>query len=188
MKEAKSESSFPSAPFALGVATAFAIGGLSFIIGRYSSSSRQKTKQIYKTWTSVGKENQSNSGKIQRWYDSPRSSGVVRHNGVVYLSGQVGEIELLEKSDCAVQTQQTLAKIDSLLEVAGTSKHNLLSAQIWVKDITKHFEPMNQVWNEYVAECGPNKPVRACVESKMARPSILVEIQVIAAMPPPCEQ
>jgi enamine deaminase RidA (YjgF/YER057c/UK114 family) len=42
---------------------------------------------------------------------------------------------------------------------------------------------MNEVWGEWVGEFPDHKGVRACVESPMARPSILVEIQVIAALP-----
>ncbi|KAH8072087.1 endoribonuclease L-PSP [Aureococcus anophagefferens] len=57
-----------------------------------------------------------------------------------------------------------------------------LSGQIWVKTMGEHFAPMNEVWNAYVAEIPDCKGVRACVESEMARPSILVEIQVVAAL------
>jgi len=38
---------------------------------------------------------------------------------------------------------------------------------------------MNDVWNKWLDP--ENKPVRATVESQMARPAILVEIQVTAA-------
>jgi len=38
---------------------------------------------------------------------------------------------------------------------------------------------MNEVWNAWVD--AENKPVRATVQAEMARPSILVEIQVEAA-------
>ena len=100
------------------------------------------------------------------------------------MSGQVGDIDADStlKGDIKQQTRQTLAKIDRILAQCGTSKARLLSTQIWVKTMGEHFAPMNEVWNEYVAECGEEKGVRACVESaEMARPTILVEIQVIAA-------
>ena len=38
---------------------------------------------------------------------------------------------------------------------------------------------MNSVWNGWISP--DNKPVRATVQADMARPSILVEIQVTAA-------
>lgn len=115
---------------------------------------------------------------------NPRAAAAVVHNGVVYLSGQVGVVDEdgTLKGDVKQQTRETLAKIDRILAECGTSKKKLLSTQIWVKTMGEHFAPMNEVWNEYVGEFPETKGVRACVESEMARPSILVEIQVIAAL------
>ena len=45
------------------------------------------------------------------------------------------------------------------------------------------FAPMNEVWFEWVGEFPEQKGVRACVEAAMARPKLLVEIKVIAAVP-----
>ena len=76
------------------------------------------------------------SANIKRWGVSPRAAMAVSHGSIVYLSGQVGWID---KPGGAIadtveeQTRQTLKKIDSLLEQAGTSKHHILSTQIWVK-------------------------------------------------------
>jgi enamine deaminase RidA (YjgF/YER057c/UK114 family) len=74
-----------------------------------------------------------------------------------------------------------LAKVDDLLQQAGTSKSKLLTANIWLKDIGKDFQAMNDVWNKWLDP--ENKPVRATVQAEMARPNILVEIQVTAALP-----
>eukprot|EP00656_Telonema_subtile_P015575 TRINITY_DN18188_c0_g1_i3.p1 TRINITY_DN18188_c0_g1~~TRINITY_DN18188_c0_g1_i3.p1 ORF type:complete len:152 (+),score=45.93 TRINITY_DN18188_c0_g1_i3:108-563(+) len=92
-----------------------------------------------------------------------RASGIVIRDGVVSISGQVGDLDKLDTSDITLQTQQTLAKIVALLEEAGSSKSQILEARIWVKDIAVHFAPMNEVWNAWVD------------------PGLLVEIQVIAA-------
>ena len=73
-----------------------------------------------------------------------------------------------------------LGKVDALLTEAGTDKSRLLTASIWVKDIEKDFAGMNDVWSEWID--AENKPVRATVEANMARPEILVEIQVSAAL------
>lgn len=80
------------------------------------------------------------------------------------------------------QTKNILEKVDALLAQAGTSKANLLTASIWVKDMSMHFQDMNAAWLEWLDK--ENKPVRAAVEANMARPAVLVEIQVTAAMPP----
>ena len=94
----------------------------------------------------------------------------------MYTSGQTAA----DAGDCVkLQTQACLDKVDALLEAAGTSKSRALSATIWLKDIGRDFAAMNEVWNGWVDP--EDKPVRATVESPMARPSILVEIQVFAA-------
>ena len=102
-------------------------------------------------------------------------SKVVVHNQVVYMSGLVD----LTGSDVKEQTQNVLQEVDELLEEAGTEKSNILTASIWLKDIEKDFATMNEVWVDWMDPV--NKPVRATVESPMARPEILVEIQVTAA-------
>lgn len=79
------------------------------------------------------------------------------------------------------QTKLVLGKVDALLAQAGTSKSNLLTASIWLKDIEKDFSDMNDVWVKWLDP--NNKPVRATVQSPMATPKILVEIQVSATMP-----
>mmetsp|Transcript_22102 Transcript_22102/g.28598 ORF Transcript_22102/g.28598 Transcript_22102/m.28598 type:complete len:118 (+) Transcript_22102:157-510(+) len=106
----------------------------------------------------------------------PRMSQVVVYNGVVYLSGQVDQVE----TDVEGQTKAILAKIDEKLAAAGTDKSKLLNASIWLKDISKDFKAMNKIWCEWVDP--NNKPVRATVEANLALPSILVEIQIIAAL------
>jgi enamine deaminase RidA (YjgF/YER057c/UK114 family) len=116
------------------------------------------------------------SSSIQRiGTEDPRMSKIVIHNDVVYLSGLTDTTS----TDIAGQTQNVLKKVDDLLAQAGTSKSNLLTASIWLKDIESDFKGMNAVWCDYVDP--KNKPVRATVQSPMARPQILVEIQVTAA-------
>jgi len=79
------------------------------------------------------------------------------------------------------QTKNILQKVDDLLAQAGASKSDLLTASIWLKHIERDFKDMNTVWNGWLDP--DNKPVRATVSADMARPPILVEIQVTAAEP-----
>ncbi|HVL57818.1 MAG TPA: RidA family protein [Burkholderiaceae bacterium] len=102
-------------------------------------------------------------------------SHAVEHGNTVYLAGVVAE-NLTQ--DIKGQTQQVLAEIDRLLEKCGSNKSKILSAQIWVTDI-RNRAPMNEVWNAWVDP--KNVPARACVEAKLADPTALVEIMVIAA-------
>ena len=104
-------------------------------------------------------------------------SQAVVHCDTVYLAGQVALSAPGESIEN--QTRDILGRIDRLLEQAGTSKRNLLSATIWLTDIGD-FEEMNSVWDAWVAP--GNAPARACVESKLAAPQFNVEIGVIAAV------
>ena len=108
-------------------------------------------------------------------------SQVVVHkpSSTVYLSGITGA----EEGDTVtLQTQNVLQKIDERLALAGTDKSQLLHFTIWLRDINRDFAAMNTVWNAWVDP--ENKPARATVESAMARPVILVEIQATASLPP----
>ena len=105
-----------------------------------------------------------------------RMSKIVIHNGTVYLCGQVAK-----DSDAGIkeQTQTMLDKVDDLLEQAGSDRQHILSATIYIKDM-QDFAEMNAVWDEWVIE--GNSPARACVEASLARPELLVEISVVAAV------
>ena len=113
---------------------------------------------------------------IERQKTNARMSAIVKHNGTVYLAGQVAsDIE----ADVQEQTRTTLEKIDGLLAEAGSSREQILSAIIYLRDIDNHFALMNEVWDAWVPE--GHAPARACVEAHMARASILVEISIVAA-------
>ena len=107
--------------------------------------------------------------------DDPRMSRAIIHNGIVYISGQTDATS----NNIKGQTLNTLQKVDDLLKDAGTSKSNLLTASIWLKDIKRDFKDMNEVWNGWLDP--NNKPVRATVEANLARDVLLVEVQVTAA-------
>ena len=112
---------------------------------------------------------------IDRRHVGPRMSQIVVHGDTVYLAGQVADDR---SADVRGQTRQILDKIDRYLAEAGTDKSKLLSATIWLPDIST-FDEMNAVWDGWVAEGSP--PARACVEARLAAPELKVEIGVIAA-------
>ena len=114
---------------------------------------------------------------IRRFGAGHRMSKAVVHANVVYLAGQVAE-QAAGKS-VGEQTQEILAAIDHWLKEAGTDKSKLLSASIWLADISK-FDEMNKVWDAWVSP--GNAPARATVEAKLAAPQISVEIAAIAAL------
>jgi enamine deaminase RidA (YjgF/YER057c/UK114 family) len=105
----------------------------------------------------------------------PRMSRAVVHGDRVYLAGLTASDT---REDIKGQTRQILDKIDGYLREAGTTKSNLLSANLWIRDMAL-FAEMNSVWNAWVDPANP--PARACVKAEMARPEVLVEIMVTAA-------
>ncbi len=72
-----------------------------------------------------------------------------------------------------------LDKVTSLLEQAGSDARHILSATIYLKTMDL-FTQMNEIWDNWLP--AGHAPARACVEARMARPELLVEISVIAAI------
>lgn len=111
----------------------------------------------------------------------PLSAAVV-HNGVAYLSGQVGfkpGTTELAGDDVASQARQTMANLDEVLAKAGASKERILRCGVYLKDIGRDFGAMNKCYIEWL---GDHRPARSTIEAGMARGDILVEIDCIAAV------
>jgi enamine deaminase RidA (YjgF/YER057c/UK114 family) len=104
-----------------------------------------------------------------------RMSRIVEHGNTIYLCGQTAKDA---NTDIKEQTKTTLEKVEDLLEKAGSDKKHILSVTIYVRDM-KDFAAMNEVWDAWVEE--GHQPARACVEARMARPELLVEMSVVAA-------
>ena len=112
---------------------------------------------------------------ITRIETTERMSKIVVHNNTIYLCGQVAD-----NGDASIgpQTESMLAKVEKLLGQAGSGKENILSATLYLRDM-KDFAGMNAVWDKWIPE--GHAPARACVEARLARPDLLVEVSVIAA-------
>ena len=113
---------------------------------------------------------------IDRLHTSDRMSKIVKHNGTIYLCGQVGA-----GNTVADQTADCLSRIDALLAEAGTDRAHILQAIIWLADMAD-FAEMNSVWDAWVPR--GRAPARACGEAKLARDALKVEIIIIAAEKP----
>lgn len=110
---------------------------------------------------------------IERIKTNERSSKIVKHNGVVYLSGQVGDGETI-----AEQAKDCLSRVDALLEEAGSSQEQILRATIWLSDMA-YFSEFNRIWNAWVPT--GYAPARACGEAKLAQENLKVEVIITAA-------
>jgi enamine deaminase RidA (YjgF/YER057c/UK114 family) len=104
----------------------------------------------------------------------PLISKAVAYGGIVSLCGVTPD----PVGDITVQTRQVCERIDRLLAAAGTDKSKLLTAQVWLSDMSL-FAAHNAAWNAWVDPDNP--PVRVCVRAELWQPQMLVEIMVTAA-------
>ena len=109
---------------------------------------------------------------IKRIKPGVRFCEAVVVNNIVTTAGITGD-----GANVTEQAKHIVDQIDALLKEAGSSKSNLLTAAIWLRDIA-HFAEFNKVWDAWIDK--NNMPVRATVESRLALPELLVEIQVTA--------
>ena len=107
---------------------------------------------------------------IKYYEGDGRLSLVTEHNGVLYLTGRTSD-----GKDIKEQTQGVLnmAKYNS-------DKEHILRVQIFLKDVLRDFDNMNEVWEAWIVE--GKEPARATVQADMALEDRLVEMVVTAVM------
>ncbi|MEJ5124532.1 RidA family protein [Comamonas sp. MYb21] len=116
--------------------------------------------------------------EIPRTNVGVRLSDISVHNGVAYLAGQVPRQTI--DQDIKAQTAEVLATIDRLLAQVQSDKSQILSCQIFLRDI-QQIADMNAVWDAWVpaGKC----PSRATVQAYMANPKTGIEVVLTAACP-----
>jgi enamine deaminase RidA (YjgF/YER057c/UK114 family) len=114
---------------------------------------------------------------IRRIESNTRMSQAVVYGGLVALAGQVA-VDAPGRS-VTDQTRNILERVEALLAEAGTDKSKIITANIWLSDIST-FDDMNAVWDAWVAP--GHAPARATVEARLAAPEFRVEIAVTAAV------
>jgi enamine deaminase RidA (YjgF/YER057c/UK114 family) len=94
----------------------------------------------------------------------------VIHNDFVWT------VATAEGATVADQTRAVLKSIEANLKEAGTSKHHIVEALVYLTDMSTKAE-MDAVWCDWIPDDG--WPCRACVGTDLA-PGNLVEIKVTA--------
>lgn len=112
---------------------------------------------------------------IERMKTNERLSAIVKHQGTIYLAGQLTDDD---SKDLTYQSNSMLEKVDNLLKEAGSDRTRILSAIIYLKTMDD-YDGFNAIWNSWLPEGAA--PTRTCVRADMARENILVEISIIAA-------
>lgn len=112
---------------------------------------------------------------IARMLQTPIMHRLVEHSGVVYLGGVVAD-------DCSQsmggQTAQVCAKLDTLLAEAGTDKSRILSAMLYITDMSLKGE-MNEAWTAWIA--ADDLPTRATIGVADLGKDVLIEVVITAA-------
>jgi enamine deaminase RidA (YjgF/YER057c/UK114 family) len=115
--------------------------------------------------------------QITRYETGTRMSQAVVAGNLVFLAGQVASGA--PGTSVREQTINALENVTRLLVEAGSDPTRIVSATIWLADMTT-FGEMNAVWDAWVP--AGHAPARATVEAKLAAPEYAVEIGIIAAV------
>jgi enamine deaminase RidA (YjgF/YER057c/UK114 family) len=111
---------------------------------------------------------------IKRFAGSaPTRSRAVLHDGLVFTVATAKE----KSPSLYAQARDALAAIDRNLAAAGTTKSRILTATVYIADMSRK-EELNRAWDEWVDVA--NAPQRACLAVTLDGED-LVEILVTAA-------
>ena len=99
---------------------------------------------------------------------------------MVVHDGRIFTVATSKKKPASLydQTREALAIIDTALAEAGSSKSKILSATVFITEMSRKSE-MNQAWDEWVDRTNP--PQRACIGATLEADD-LVEIIITAAV------
>jgi 2-iminobutanoate/2-iminopropanoate deaminase len=110
-------------------------------------------------------------------------SQAVRAGDLVHVAGQVAldpATGQIVEGDIRAQTRQVLDNVQAILDAAGTSLAHAVECLCFLRDVAD-FAAFNEIYRTYFPEA---PPARTTVQAVLPRPGLLVEIRVVAAMPP----
>jgi 2-iminobutanoate/2-iminopropanoate deaminase len=113
---------------------------------------------------------------------NPNLSPATRFGDLVFVAGQTGRHPTTGAlgKDIREQTRNTLERIKAVLEAAGTSLDNVLTATVYLtrrEDLAAYNE-------EYAKYFPANKPARTTVTvASLNTPELVIEITVTACVP-----
>lgn len=106
----------------------------------------------------------------ERLIRMPTLHRVVKHNGIAHIGGIVADDDSLNMEG---QTRQVLAKLDAYLEEAGSRRSNLLSATIFITDMSVKPQ-MDAVWRDWFSP--EELPARATIGVADLGDATLIEL------------
>jgi enamine deaminase RidA (YjgF/YER057c/UK114 family) len=113
---------------------------------------------------------------IHRWRGQAQGrSRAVAYQGLVWTVATSDD----ESGDVQAQARRCLVLLDANLAEAGTDKTRIVSAQVFLADMSTKPQ-FDAVWNPWIGPDPGHWPQRACVGATLAG-NCLVEIIVLAA-------
>ncbi len=109
-------------------------------------------------------------------------SPAVRAGNTLYVSGHTGSDPVTRdiRSGIEDQTRQAFRNLQDVIEAAGATMRDVVKVNVFMTDMAADFAGMNKVFREVFPE---NPPARSTVGvAHLARPGLLVEIEVVAVM------
>ena len=91
--------------------------------------------------------------------------------------------ESIHYGDIRAQTRRTFTNIKSLLESEGADWHDIVRTTCYLADF-RDYDAFNEVRNAFYEEQELDPvPASTCIEARICRPELLVEIEAIAMIP-----
>ena len=109
---------------------------------------------------------------------APYSQGTVA-GGFIFVAGQVAldkDNQVVAPGDAAKQTEYLLDRTATILEEAGGSLEDIVSATVFLTDLEK-FADFNKGWS---SRMGEHLPARAAVRADLLLEGLVVEVQCTA--------
>ncbi|MHC4698209.1 MAG: Rid family hydrolase [Planctomycetota bacterium] len=105
---------------------------------------------------------------------------------MLFISGtaSVNEAgESVHAGDVKAQTRRTFHNITGLLEAEGADWHDMIRTTCYLADF-RDYDAFNEVRNAFYVEQELDPlPASTCIEARICRPELLVEIEAIAMIP-----
>lgn len=134
-----------------------------------------------------------NKTVLNEAYDYPQKVSFVRGMRVeldncvmLFISGtaSVNENgESIHNGDINAQTRRTFTNIKALLESEGADWHDIVRTTCYLADF-RDYDAFNEIRNAFYEEQELDPvPASTCIEARICRPELLVEIEAIAMIP-----
>ena len=106
---------------------------------------------------------------------------VVKAGNFIFLTSQLSadlKAQIILGGDIREQTRQALENIKFLLESSESSMDSVVKVVIYMKDVKRDFEAMNEVYREYFKE--GEEPARVTIQALSPIEKIDIEIEATA--------